>query len=148
MADPEPTKSIRVRILGREYSLRVREDDEAHTRRIASSVDARMKQFKDNHPDQAELTTAVMTALTLAEEVYLQREEHEDGTTALNEELARLSKQLEAATPAAQMMLGVSMVPSEKETSLLSILVTGVFSSTRTPISSRDSRARSESESG
>ncbi|MCS3630074.1 cell division protein ZapA [Salinibacter ruber] len=100
MADPEPTKSIRVRILGREYALRVREDDEAHTRRIASSVDARMRQFKDNHPDQAELTTAVMTALTLAEELYLQREEHEDGTTALNEELARLSKQLEEATPA------------------------------------------------
>jgi len=99
MADPEPTKSIRVHILGREYALRVREDDEAHTRRIASSVDARMKQFKDNHPDQAELTTAVMTALTLAEELYLQREEHEDGTTALNKELARLSKQLEEATP-------------------------------------------------
>ncbi|WP_103020812.1 cell division protein ZapA [Salinibacter altiplanensis] len=99
MAAPEPTKSIRVRILGREYALRVREDDEAHTRRIASSVDARMKQFKANHPDQAELTTAVMTALTLAEELYLQREEHEDGTTALNKELARLSKRLEEATP-------------------------------------------------
>ncbi|MEF8816822.1 MAG: cell division protein ZapA [Salinibacter sp.] len=99
MADPEPTKSIRVRILGREYALRVQADDEAHTRRIAASVNARMKQFKDNHPDQAELTTAVMTALTLAEELFLQREEHEDGTTALNEELAHLSQRLEEATP-------------------------------------------------
>ena len=99
MADSESTKSIRVQILGREYALRVREDDEAHTRRVAASVDTRMKQFKENHPDQAELTTAVMTALTLAEELYLQREEHDDGTTALNEELAHLSERLEEATP-------------------------------------------------
>ncbi len=99
MADSEPSKSIRVRILGREYALRVEADDEAHTRRVASAVDDRMRQFKENHPDQAELTTAVMTALTLAEELYLQREEHEDDTTALNEELARLSQRLEEATP-------------------------------------------------
>ena len=99
MADSD-TKSIRVRVLGREYALRVQTDDEAHTRRVASAVDARMQRFKENHPDQAELTTAVMTALALAEELYLQREEHEDGTTVLNEELARLSQRLEEATPA------------------------------------------------
>jgi cell division protein ZapA len=99
MADSEPTKSIRVDILGREYALRVREDDEAHTRRVAASVDARMQRFKENHPDQAELTTAVMTALTLAEELYLQREEHEDGTTALSKELTHLSERLAEATP-------------------------------------------------
>jgi cell division protein ZapA len=101
MADSESTKSIRVQILGREYALRVREDDEAHTRRVASSVDTRMKRFKENHPDQAELTTAVMTALTLAEELYLQREEHEDGTTALSKELTHLSERLDEAIPPA-----------------------------------------------
>jgi cell division protein ZapA len=99
MADSEQTKSIRVQILGREYALRVQEGDEAHTRRIASSLNTRMKQFKQAHPEQAELTTAVMTALTLAEELFLQREKHEGGTAALNEELARLSEELNDAIP-------------------------------------------------
>lgn len=102
MADSEQTKPIRVHIMGREYGLRVKEGDEAHTRRIASSVDARMEQFKDAHPEQAELTTAVMTALSLAEELFLQREKHEDGTTALNEELEHLVEQLDEAMPASE----------------------------------------------
>lgn len=101
MANSAQTKSIRVEILGREYALRVQEDDEAHTRRVASSVDTRMKQFKEAHPEQAELTTAVMTALTLAEELYLQREEHEDGTAALTQELDQLSQRLDDAVPPA-----------------------------------------------
>jgi cell division protein ZapA len=99
MADSEQTKSIRVQILGREYALRVQEDDEAHTRRVASSVNRRMKQFNEAHPDQAELTTAVMTALTLAEELFLQREQYDDGTTALNKELEHLSQRLDEAMP-------------------------------------------------
>ena len=100
MADSTQTKSIRVQILGREYALRVQEGDEKHTRRVASSLDTRMRQFKNAHPEQAELTTAVMTALTLAEELYLQREEHEDGTAALSKELEDLSQQLDEAVPA------------------------------------------------
>lgn len=100
MADSEQTKSIRVQILGREYALRVQEDDEAHTRRIASSLNRRMKQFDEAHPDQAELTTAVMTALTLAEELYLRREKYQDGTAALTRELDDLSQRLEDAVPA------------------------------------------------
>jgi cell division protein ZapA len=100
MANSAQTKSIRVQILGREYALRVQEDDEAHTRRIASSLDARMQQFKEAHPEQAEFTTAVMTALSLAEELYLQREKHDDGTAALSEELEHLSQRLSEAVPA------------------------------------------------
>jgi Cell division protein ZapA. len=59
-----------------------------------------MQQFKEAHPEQAELTTAVMTALSLAEELYLQREEYDDGTAALSKELDRLSRRLEEAVPA------------------------------------------------
>jgi cell division protein ZapA len=100
MADSEQTKSIRVSIMGREYALRVKESDEAHTRRIAASVDDRMQKFKEAHPEQAELTTAVMTALTLAEELFLQREQHDDGTVALSKELEHLSQRLNEAVPA------------------------------------------------
>lgn len=100
MADSDKTKSIRVNIMGREYGLRVQEGDEAHTQRIASSVNQRMKKFTEAHPEQAELTTAVMTALSLAEELFMQRDEYEDGTAALNGELERLVDQLDEVVPA------------------------------------------------
>lgn len=94
MADDSQTKSIRVHILGREYALRVQEEDEAFTREMASFVNARMEQFRDNHPEQAELTTAVITALALAEELHTLTEEQAGGTEALNEEIGRLADRL------------------------------------------------------
>jgi cell division protein ZapA len=97
MADESQTKSIRVHILGREYALRVEEDDEAFTRKMASFVNERMEQFRDAHPEQAELTTAVITALALAEELHTLKEEQAGGTAALNEELTRLADRLGTA---------------------------------------------------
>ncbi|PSQ61729.1 MAG: cell division protein ZapA [Bacteroidetes bacterium QH_7_62_13] len=96
MADDSETKSIRVHVMGREYALRVREEDEAFTRKVASFVNERMEQFRDEHPEQAELTTAVVTALALAEELHTQEEERADDAGALNEKLDRLSGRLEA----------------------------------------------------
>jgi cell division protein ZapA len=94
MADESDTKSIRVHILGREYALRADEDDEASTREMASFVNARMEQFRDAHPEQAELTTAVITALALAEELHTLKEEQAGRTEVVNGELGRLADQL------------------------------------------------------
>ena len=63
-------KPIRVRIMGRDYPLRVREDDEALTREMATYVDTKMQTFKQAHPDQSDLVTAVMTALALTEDLF------------------------------------------------------------------------------
>lgn len=90
----EATKSIRVHILGREYALRVSEEDEEHTRQVAAFVNARMEKFKDAHPEQAELTTAVITALALAEELHIVREDHEMGAGTLHDELDALADRL------------------------------------------------------
>lgn len=97
MSDESQTKSIRVHILGREYALRVQEEDEAFTREVASFVNARMEQFRDDHPEQAELTTAVITALALAEELHTLEDERADGVNVLNEELDRLADRLDSA---------------------------------------------------
>jgi len=97
MADESQTKSIRVHVLGREYALRVDEEDEAFTREVASFVNARMEQFRDEHPEQAELTTAVITALALAEELHTLKEEQAGGTEVLNEEIDRLANRLGSA---------------------------------------------------
>ena len=56
-------KSIRVNILGREYSLRVNEQDVDHTLEIATYLDTKMRAFREAHPNQHEVTTAVITGL-------------------------------------------------------------------------------------
>lgn len=94
MADKSETKSIRVHILGREYGLRVHEEDEKHTRRMAAFVNERMEEFRDAHPEQAELTTAVITALALAEELHMLREKSETETGLLASEVRRLADRL------------------------------------------------------
>lgn len=83
-------KSIRVRVLGREYALRVREEDEAITRQIAAYVDEKMQLFKHTHPEQPELTTAVITAMAIAEEYYASREQQQQFMDSLDEQLSEL----------------------------------------------------------
>lgn len=90
-------KSIRVQVLGREYALRVREEDEGATREIAAYVDAKMRAFKQAHPDQPEMTAAIVTALAIAEELYAAREEQE---AAVEEFGAILEEALSASAPA------------------------------------------------
>lgn len=62
-------KSIRVRILDRDYPLKVHVDNEAKTREIAASVEARMQALREHIPTEPDLTLAVMAALSLAEEL-------------------------------------------------------------------------------
>lgn len=87
-------KPIRVRILGRDYALRVREEDEAATRKVAAFVDERMTAFMKAHPEQPELTTAIISALTIAEELFTLTEKHEKLVRALDEELVYLDAKL------------------------------------------------------
>ena len=94
-------KSIRVSILGRDYALRVSEDDEQQTRRIADYVDQKMQAFQNAHPEQAELTTAVITALALAEELHDLQTNHADEQHRIDGELDALADRLaDALEPA------------------------------------------------
>ena len=70
-------KPIRVRVLSRDFALRVRPEDEALTHDFANYVDGKMRAFKEAHPDQPELTVAIVTALALAEELYAARDAQE-----------------------------------------------------------------------
>lgn len=87
-------KSIRVNILGREYALRVHEEDETQTRELARFVEERMRRFQKAHPEQAELTTAIITALALAEELHDLRAEQEETQQSLDAELDLLADRL------------------------------------------------------
>lgn len=93
-------KSIRIRILNRDYPLIVGDaDDEALTRRMAAYVNEKMQAFKKEHPEQSELTAAVITALALAEELFTLREREDETLVELDHTLNDLADRLEAALP-------------------------------------------------
>ncbi len=90
-------KSIRVRLLEREYALRVAPEHEERTRAYAAYVDRKLKAFRSAHPDQSETTAALITALALAEELFTAREEVEGLRQATEEEIVALERRLGSA---------------------------------------------------
>ena len=62
-------KSIRVRILDREYPLKVSVENETRTLEIAEAVDARMQAIRKHIPAEPDLTVAIMAALAYGEEL-------------------------------------------------------------------------------
>ena len=95
-------KSIRVRILGRDYPLLVREQDEPLTREMAAYIDGKMQAFKKAHPDQSDLVTAVMTALGLAEELFNASAKNDQARHTLDDELDELDRALAEALAGGQ----------------------------------------------
>lgn len=93
---PGMEKSIRVRILEREFGLRIHHENEEETRQIATFVDARMRAFRRAHPEQPELTAAIITALTIAEELVTLRAHHDEHLDDLESTLSALSDDLDA----------------------------------------------------
>lgn len=75
MSEPAPSVSVRVRILDRDYPLRVAPGDEDYTVHLAQRVDERLRRLRAQLPSQPDLTHAVLTALELAEELYAARAE-------------------------------------------------------------------------
>ncbi|HET6567515.1 MAG TPA: cell division protein ZapA [Rhodothermales bacterium] len=99
---PEQEKAIRVRILDREFGLRIHHDSEDETREIAAYVDARMQAFRRAHPEQPELTAAIISALAIAEELFTAREQYEAQWSTLEGELSALDDHLASALPPAE----------------------------------------------
>jgi len=90
--------TLSVSILDREYRLRVnREEDAVLTARIAEYVDQKMRAFRQAHPDRPEATTAVITALAIAEDLFLERERVERMLDSFDQEASRAADDLEEA---------------------------------------------------
>jgi cell division protein ZapA len=89
-------KTIRVTILGREYPLRVEEEHELFTLRVAGMVDELAREVETQTPGHTPLTHMALTALRLAEELLPLR----DGVSVANRfegAAEQLSARLEAA---------------------------------------------------
>lgn len=80
-------KSIRVSILGRQYPLVVKPDDEQLMYEIAEFVDKRFKTFKKDLSNQSETTIMVLSCLSIAEELYSYKSEE----SATPEQMSRVN---------------------------------------------------------
>jgi len=90
-------KSIRINILGRDYPLRVHEENVAFMREVAHTVDTRMRSFKAAHPEQSDLVVAVISALGLAEEVFIAREASNELVQMMDHEMRNMERVLSEA---------------------------------------------------
>lgn len=95
-------KLVRVRILGREYPLRILEAQEEEIRAVADGVDARLRGFKRAYPGQSDIVAAVMTALDLADELHTARKVPQRLKEAFDAELKRMDYDLERALQTAE----------------------------------------------
>ena len=96
MSDSAPI-SIRVRILDREYPLRVAPGDEDYTVHLAQRVDERLRRLRQALPGQPDLTHAVLATLEMAEELYAARAETDRLRARIEIEAAALSDRLDTA---------------------------------------------------
>ena len=93
---PDPV-SIRVRILDREYPLRVSSGDEAYTVHLAQLVDERVRRLRQALPAQPDLTHAVLACLELTEELFTARAEHDRLQALVEVEAEALGQRLDRA---------------------------------------------------
>ena len=88
--------SIRVRILDRDYPLRVAPGDEDYTVHLAARIDERLRKMRSQLPTQPDMTHAVLVSLELAEELYAARAETDRLRARLEIESAALADRLDA----------------------------------------------------
>ncbi len=90
-------KSIRVRILNREYPLRVLPEDEALTRKVASFVNAKVESIRQSLPGEPAQTIVILAAMSIAEQLLVEREQTSAQKEGVHRTLNALSSQLTAA---------------------------------------------------
>jgi len=66
-------KAIKVTILGKQYPLRIEESEEETMVRIAHYVDEKLRLYKRELSKQPESTVMILTALSIAEELFEER---------------------------------------------------------------------------
>lgn len=94
---PLQSRSIRVRILDRDYPLRVAPGDEDYTMHLARKLDERLLKIRNGLPGQPDLTHAILGALELAEDLYAARAETDRLRAHVEIEMGRMTSRLDDA---------------------------------------------------
>ncbi len=86
-------KSIRLRIYGTEYPLRV--DNETLTVKAAEHLDKMMSELHTQIPEQPPVTLAVLSALNVSEDLFHEQEQTREITTKVEQEIRSITQLLE-----------------------------------------------------
>lgn len=86
------SKSVRVKIGGKDYNLR--SDDEEKARVVAEQVDMQMQSLRNRINEQSTVTLSVMTALNIAERDYDCRRQQNADTEYVVTELDKMMQML------------------------------------------------------
>ena len=89
------SKSIRVRIYGSEYPLKV--DDEDLTNRAAEHLDQMMHDLHTQIPDQPPVTLAVLSALNVSEQLFHASQDKKQLNQKVEQDIRSISQLLDRA---------------------------------------------------
>ncbi len=87
-------KSIKVTVLGKQFPLKVNDDDEEMMYRIADYVDTRFHDFKKQLTNQQDLTILVLASLSIAEELFLEKNKNEANSGSEDEIMSKVNSSL------------------------------------------------------
>ena len=87
-------KSINVTVLGRQFPLKVSDGDEEMMYRIADFVDTRFEEFKKALSNQKDLTVLVLASLSIAEELFQERNKKANSNGSEEEIMERVNSSL------------------------------------------------------
>ena len=79
-------KSIKVTIQGQQYPLKVEDGDEKLMYQIAEFVDKRFRDFKSAITNQRESTIMVLAALSIAEELFIEKNDSKPSSNSSSDE--------------------------------------------------------------
>jgi len=91
----EERNEVRVQIFGTSYTIRG-EADQAYVQRVASYVDAKMREINEKLPVASVAKVAVLASLNLADELFREREERRRLSESVTARADRLSGALES----------------------------------------------------
>jgi len=91
----EERNEVRVQIFGTSYTIRG-EADQAYVQRVASYVDAKMREINEKLPVASVAKVAVLASLNLADELFREREERRRLSELVTQRADRLSGALES----------------------------------------------------
>lgn len=89
-------QSIKVTILGRQYPLKVADDEVETMQQIARFVDEKLRLYRQEFSKQPETTITVLACLSVAEELFETRErlQNRPDTRRLTDSIARSLEEL------------------------------------------------------
>lgn len=97
MAEGQELIPIKIRLMGKDYTLRVAKEDELATLEMAEFLNAKLQSFRTSHPEQSDLTAAIITGLAITEELFMERASSLDPGEHVNAALVDMEKKLSKA---------------------------------------------------